>query len=94
MLPAPTTVIEEPRACPRSLAGKAVTAMAMPVPWVMLPPTPCRILNTIRTLMLWAVLARTPPTMNIRNPMMYTRLRPIMSERRPMGRSSTLIVSE
>ena len=40
--PTPTMVMNSPMARPFSLAGKAAMMMAMPVPWVMADPTPCR----------------------------------------------------
>ena len=40
--PTPTVVISNPMARPRSVGGKTDVIIAMPVPWVMAAPTPCR----------------------------------------------------
>ena len=43
--------------------------------------------------MLSDVPANTPPTTKMTNPPMYTRLRPTMSDRRPIGSSRALMAS-
>ena len=47
MAPVPTTDMVRPMALPRSLAGKAAAIIAMPVPWVMAAPAPCKIREPI-----------------------------------------------
>ena len=42
MAPTPTMVMNMPIARPFSLLGKTAVMMAMPVPWVIAAPTPCK----------------------------------------------------
>ncbi len=67
-LPVPTMVMNAPRALPRSSSGKAESAIAMPVPWVMLAPTPWTTLNRMRMRMLSDMLASKPPMANMTKP--------------------------
>ena len=66
--------------------------MAMPTPCVMAAPVPCmtREATSMRTPEDEA--AKTEAPMSRSSPTMYTRLRPTMSDSRPMGRRSALTV--
>ena len=90
--PTPTVVMIKPIARPFSLAGKAAVMMAIPVPWVMAAPTPCRMRegNSISNVGDIPDIAAPKTITNV--PAMKTLLRPIRSDSRPMGRSKALMV--
>ena len=64
----------------------------MPVDWIIAAPTPWRTLKTITPKSEADEPASTAPTVNMAKPMVYTRLRPTMSESRPIGNSNDPVV--
>ena len=66
--PDPTTVMNDPIALPRSSLGNDASTIAIPVPCVMLAPTPCNTLNAMSVRMLSDVLANSPPTAKMTKP--------------------------
>ena len=90
--PVPTMVIIRPMALPRSPGGNAPMMIAMPVPWVMAAPAPCKIRATIRTARSVEVPAAMDPAMITTEPIRYTSFAPIRSASRPMGSSRVMMV--
>ena len=92
MAPRPTVLSPAPRALPRSCSGKMEVIRAIPLPWIMAAPTACRTVDIISITMFTEPPASAEPTTNMKNPTTYTCLRPIMSAKRPIGSSNTLMV--
>ena len=90
--PVPTMVMIRPMALPRSAGGNVAMMMAMPVPWVMAAPVPCRMREKISTASSVDVPAEIEPAMITTEPIRYTRFAPIRSASRPMGSSSAMMV--
>ena len=66
--------------------------MAIPVPWVMAAPLPSMILATTNVVKFGDMPATNAPRTKISDPPIYTFLRPIRSDNRPIGNSKALMV--
>ena len=67
-LPAPTMVMNDPIALPRSSLGNDDNTIAIPVPCVMLAPIPCKTLKPMSVSMLSEIAASKPPMVKMTNP--------------------------
>ena len=90
--PVPTILRCSPRAFPRSEPGNAETIIAIPVPCVIAAPAPWITRGRTSTVIFAEEPASAAPIKKTTKPATYTCLRPTISDSRPMGRSSALVV--
>ena len=89
----PTVVMKRPITRPLFAIGKIVINIARALACIMAPPIPCIHLKMIAVMREVEVPTKIAAVVNTKNPAMYIGLRPVMSDKLPMGSIKEAVVN-